>query len=163
MKKTLLIFAAIFIATQLFSQDAEKITITYTHGDLFSKYGNVNALSILNNDPSGKNIGPESSTRIIDIKNMQTQLKKLNNEFTAIRKQNGILAKKLIEDHDIGFLGANRPKSVQRIITGASKRAGRCFEILSGAPLTQKEMEAKNGKAFNRECPWLWPGNTVTE
>ena len=72
MKKTLLILAAIFIATQLFSQDAEKITITYTHGDLFSKYGNVNALSILNNKPSGKNIGPESSTRIIDIKNMQT-------------------------------------------------------------------------------------------
>ena len=72
MKKILLTFAAIFIATQLFSQDAEKITITYTHGDLFSKYGNVNALSILNNKPSGKNIGPESSTRIIDIKNMQT-------------------------------------------------------------------------------------------
>ena len=72
MKKTILILAAIFVATQLFSQDAEKITITYTHGDLFSKYGNVNALSILNNKPSGKNIGPESSTRIIDIKNMQT-------------------------------------------------------------------------------------------
>ena len=106
----------------------------------------------------------EAKTKLLnDIKKMQTQLKKVNDEFTAIRKQNGILAKKLIEDHDIGFLGANRPKSVQRIITGASKRAGRCFEILSGAPLTQKEMEAKNGKAFNRECPWLWPGNTATE
>ena len=72
MKNTLLILSAIFIASQLFSQDTEKITITYNYGDLFTENGNVNALSILNNEPSGKNIGPESSTRIIDIKNMHT-------------------------------------------------------------------------------------------
>jgi len=71
MKKTILILAAIFVATQLFSQDAEKITITYNHGDMFNEHGNVNALSILDNQPYAVNIGPESSTRIIDIKNMQ--------------------------------------------------------------------------------------------
>jgi len=71
MKKTILILAAIFVATQLFSQDAEKITITYNHGDMFNEHGNVNALSMLDNQPSAVNIGPESSTRIIDIKNMQ--------------------------------------------------------------------------------------------
>ena len=71
MKKTILILAAIFVATQLFSQDAEKITITYNYGDMFNEHGNVNALSMLDNQPYGKNIGPESSTRIIDIKNMQ--------------------------------------------------------------------------------------------
>ena len=72
MKNTLLILSAIFIASQLFSQDTEKITITYNYGDLFTENGNVNALSILNNEPSGKNIGPESATRIIDIKNMHS-------------------------------------------------------------------------------------------
>jgi hypothetical protein len=27
---------------------------------------------------------------------------------------------------------------------------------MSGAPLSEKEREAENGKAFNRECPWLF-------
>ena len=71
MKKILLTFAAIFIATQLFSQDAEKITITYNYGDMFNEHGHVNALSMLDKQPSAINLGPESSTRIIDIKNMQ--------------------------------------------------------------------------------------------
>ena len=71
MKKTILILAAIFVATQLFSQDAEKITITYNHVDLFNESGNVNVLQFLKKQPEVKNAGPEYCTRIIDIKNMQ--------------------------------------------------------------------------------------------
>lgn len=71
MKKILLTFAAIFIATQLFSQDAEKITITYKYGDIFNGSGYINALSLLDKQPLAINVGPEYSTRIIDIKNMQ--------------------------------------------------------------------------------------------
>jgi hypothetical protein len=71
MKKILLSLAAIFIASQLFSQDAEKITITYNYGDMFNEYGHVHALSMLDKQPFAINVGPEKSTRIIDIKNMQ--------------------------------------------------------------------------------------------
>ena len=71
MKKILLITSAIFIATQLFSQDVEKITITYNNVDLYNNTGNVNTLELLKEKPYKENIGPEACTRIIDIKNMQ--------------------------------------------------------------------------------------------
>jgi len=92
-----------------------------------------------------------------DIRAANDQITKLNTEFADIRQQNTVLAKKLSE-HDLGVLGAARPNSVERVINGATKKAGRCFEILSGAELTEKEIGAKNGKSFNSECPWLWPG-----
>ena len=90
------------------------------------------------------------------------ELQKVNQEFANIRSQNNVLSKKLAK-HDLAVLGAGKPGLVEKIINNASDKAGRCFEILSGAKLTQKEKEAKNGKAFNSECPWLWPGNTVTK
>lgn len=92
-----------------------------------------------------------------DIKKANEQINILNVKFAEIRAQNKVLSKKLSE-HDLGELGAAKPGPVERIINGASKKAGRCFEILSGSPLTEKEIGAKNGKSFNSECPWLWPG-----
>tara|TARA_X000001036_G_scaffold381126_1_gene372963 strand:+ start:409 stop:870 length:462 start_codon:yes stop_codon:yes gene_type:complete len=92
-----------------------------------------------------------------DIKAANEQVAKLNTKFAEIRKQNKVLSNKLSE-HDLGVLGAAKPAPVERIINGATKKAGRCFEILSGADLTEKEMGAKNAKSFNSECPWLWPG-----
>lgn len=89
------------------------------------------------------------------------ELGKVNNEFAAARAQNQVLADKLAK-HDLGVLGANKPVIVERVINNASAKAGRCFEILSGKPLTQAEKEAKDGKAFNSECPWLWPGSSST-
>ena len=83
------------------------------------------------------------------------ELTKVNSEFTAIRQQNRVLSDKLGR-HDIGNLAENKPGLVERVINGASIKAGRCFELLSGAPLTDKEKEAENGKSFNSECPWLF-------
>ena len=83
------------------------------------------------------------------------QLTKVNSEFSAIRQQNRVLSDKLGR-HDLGNLAENKPGLVERVINGASLKAGRCFELLSGAPLTDKEKEAENGKKFNSECPWLF-------
>ena len=94
---------------------------------------------------------------LADIAKANQELTKLNKEFSDIRAQNRVLSKKLSE-HDLGELGSKKPGPVERIINGASKKACRCFEILSGSPLTEKEIGAKNGKSFNSECPWLWPG-----
>jgi len=87
------------------------------------------------------------------------QLQAVNNEFAAIREQNQNLIGKL-ERHDIGLLGEQKPGLVVRIINRATDKANRCFEILSGAELTEKELEAENGNQFNSECPWLFTPST---
>jgi hypothetical protein len=92
-----------------------------------------------------------------DIQRANEQLKAVNQEFAAIRAQNNVLSDKLAK-HDLATLGAGKPGLVERLVNRGTANAGRCFELLSGAPLTDKEKEAKDGKSFNNECPWLWPG-----
>ena len=98
----------------------------------------------------------------VDFKRASEELNKVNKEFSDIRRQNRTLSDKLGR-HDLGNLAENKPGLVERIITGASTKAGRCFELLSGAELTDKEKEAKNGKSFNSECPWLFDRYVTTD
>lgn len=83
------------------------------------------------------------------------ETQRLNNELAGTRRTNQLLVEKLSE-HDIGFLAANKPELIENIINNASENALRCFEILSGSPLTQDEKNATSGREFNNECPWLW-------
>ena len=94
-------------------------------------------------------------TMAADFAAANEELKKTNAEFAATREQNNQLASKL-QEHDLELTAAARPKSVQRLINGGSRNAGRCFELLSGSPLTEKEKNAKTDKSFNNECPWLY-------
>ena len=86
------------------------------------------------------------------------ELTTVNEGFRFTREQNRRLSDKLGK-HDIGYLAQNKPVLVERVINNATSNVGRCFEILAGAELTIKEMESKNGKAFNSECPWLFGTN----
>lgn len=95
-----------------------------------------------------------------DIQRANEQLKAVNQEFAAIRAQNNVLADKLAK-HDLATLGAGKPTLVEKLVNRGTANAGRCFELLSGATLTDKEKEAKDGKSFNNECPWLWPGTST--
>ena len=54
---------------------------------------------------------------------------------------------------DIGKLAENKPGMIGKVITNASKNALRCFEILSGDPLTEKELAATKPSQLNSECP----------
>lgn len=90
-----------------------------------------------------------------DFEKANKALNEVNQEFANIRKQNKTLSNKLGR-HDLGNLAENKPGLVEKVVTKASAKANRCFELLSGAELTDKEKEAKNGKAFNSECPWLF-------
>lgn len=92
-----------------------------------------------------------------DLKRANEETQKVNAEFSKIRAQNNVLASKLGK-HDLGVLGAAKPALVEKIINKASAKAGRCFELLSGAELTEEEKNAKSDQAFNSECPWLWTG-----
>ena len=90
-----------------------------------------------------------------DFRKANEELTRVNQEFAAIREQNRVLSDKLAR-HDLGVLGAGKPGLVERLVDRGSANAGRCFELLSGAPLTDREKEATDGKSFNPECPWLW-------
>jgi chromosome segregation ATPase len=89
------------------------------------------------------------------IASANAELTRVNTAFTESRAQNRELTDRLAK-HEIGMLAAKKPGLVENIINEASVKALRCFEIISGEPLTDKEKGAKDGKDFNSECPWLW-------
>ncbi len=92
-----------------------------------------------------------------DFASQQTELNRINKEYADIRRENSRLANKLA-DIDLSLLAAEKPTSIERAVNRGTVNAGRCFEILSGSPLTESEINAKDGESFNKECPWLWPG-----
>jgi septal ring factor EnvC (AmiA/AmiB activator) len=90
-----------------------------------------------------------------DFAKANAEITRINREFQAIREQNRELSNRLAK-HDLGVLGNEKPALVERIINGASNKVGRCFELLSGAELTEEERNAKDARSFNSECPWLY-------
>ena len=89
---------------------------------------------------------------------MAAENQRINEAYAEIRRQNNRLSEKLA-DMDLGLLAQEKPESIERAVNNGTVNAGRCFELLSGSPLTEKELNATNGEEFNKECPWLWPGD----
>ena len=87
----------------------------------------------------------------------QAENERINKAYADIRRQNDRLADKL-SDIDLGLLAQERPESMERAVNLGTENAGRCFELLSGAELTEDEKNAESGDDFNKECPWLWTG-----
>lgn len=92
-----------------------------------------------------------------DYQSIVEENNRINQEYAQIRRQNDRLNQKLA-DIDLGLIAAEKPASIERAINRGTVNAGRCFEILSGAELTEEERNATDGESFNKECPWLWPG-----
>jgi len=90
-----------------------------------------------------------------NIATANNQITELNEDFADIRSQNNQLANKL-EKHELGVLASRKPGLVERVINNATEKASRCFELLSGAELTEKEKNAALAKEANSECPWLF-------
>ena len=90
-----------------------------------------------------------------DFKAANEELKKINTEFASIRRQNQQLASKLA-DIDMTAAAIANPEAIERAVNRGSINAGRCFELLSGAELTENEKNAENARSFNKECPWLY-------
>jgi hypothetical protein len=82
-------------------------------------------------------------------------LNETNRELSETRIQNRDLQTRLSE-HDLGALAEAKPGLVENAINGGTENALRCFELLSGAPLNERERNARNAQVFNRECPWLY-------
>ena len=60
---------------------------------------------------------------------------------------------KLLGNRDIGKLATHKPKPIKKIIDKGTKNVLRCFEILSGQPLTEKEQNAEKKSQLNNSCP----------
>ena len=91
----------------------------------------------------------------IDYAKASSELATLNEQYSAIRRQNQALADKL-QEIDLTAAAIANADGIERAVNRGTKNAGRCFELLSGAKLNQKERTAENGIAFNKECPWLY-------
>lgn len=83
------------------------------------------------------------------------ELDRVNQNLALARQENNNLRNKLSE-HDLGFLAENKPGLIEPIVNRATDNANRCFELLTGAPLNDRERNAKDGSEFNFECPWLF-------
>ena len=86
---------------------------------------------------------------------VQEDFSRVQSEFQIVRLQNNELRERLGR-HELDALASAKPVLVERIINNASKNSMRCFELMSGAPLNEKERNAKNEKEFNSECPWIY-------
>jgi len=134
----------------------------------YKTWNNMQAkIEVLKENNAKLNVAVETQTATIstmesDIIRVNKQLDKVNKELRRTRTRNKILLKK-IQKHDIGMLGEAKPDLVERVVNNASEKALRCFEIISGAELRMEEKNAKNGKAFNSECPWLYDDLNIAD
>ena len=80
----------------------------------------------------------------------------LRREPDRLDKEKANLAKKLGR-HELDILAQNKPGLVGRVINRASDNALRCFEVITGAPLTPSEKEASKPSQYNAECPTIHP------
>lgn len=75
---------------------------------------------------------------------LDKQVKELKNKFNQSKNGN---------PRDFGVLAIAKPRPIEKIINKASNNVNRCFEIVSGSPLTEKEINAKLKSEINNECP----------
>lgn len=86
---------------------------------------------------------------------VQEDYSRVQSEFQIIRSQNNELRERLGR-HELDALAASRPGLVERTIDNATENALRCFELMSGSPLNERELAATNERQFNSECPWVF-------
>lgn len=86
-----------------------------------------------------------------DNAKLQEQFTEVSNSFKTSQQRVDELTKKL-SDHEIGALANAKPGPVEKIIDNAAKQINRCFEIQSGAELTQEEINATKPSKINIQC-----------
>ena len=117
-------------------------------------------LAILTSNNAKLNTAVELNEQTIssletDYANASSELATLNEQYTSIRRQNQELADKL-QQIDLTAAAIANAEGIERAVNRGTENAGRCFELLSGAELNEKERNAENGIAFNKECPWFY-------
>jgi hypothetical protein len=88
----------------------------------------------------------------LDAKKAAKNYTTVNKQYQAARKENNALRIKLSK-FDIAYLASKKPGLVEKILNKGTADAERCFEILSGSPLTEAEIAATKKSQSNSFCP----------
>jgi len=89
-----------------------------------------------------------------DIKKQQQINAELNTKAQLASKDTKVLEEKLRQTN-LSKVAESKPVSIERAINRGSVNAIRCIELASGAPLNERERNAKTPKELNPECPNL--------
>ena len=94
-----------------------------------------------------------------DLARVNAEKQALNQEFQKSRQAVDNLRDKfkgvsrLLGERDLGERAVGKPDAVGKVISKGSNNVMRCFEILSGSPLTEKEKNAEKKSEINSMCP----------
>ena len=88
------------------------------------------------------NIAKQTQDQLVESRK---KIEVINNKFN---KQS-----RLLGSRDIGKLAISKPRVITKIVDKASLNVLRCFEIVSGKPLTEKEKNAEKPSQLNSSCP----------
>ena len=97
-----------------------------------------------------------------NFERVRTTLADVRDNRDNLQSDKDVLIKKLSE-HDFGQLAEARPELVVKIVNKEMANARRCFEIASGSPLTESEINATKKSQINGECPSLANPNYVSK
>lgn len=86
-----------------------------------------------------------------NMEQIRSEFEKTQKDFVIASERVAALEEKLSE-HNLGFLAQSKPTLVEKIIDKASQDVLRCFEIQSGSPLTQEELNATKPSEINLSC-----------
>ena len=89
-----------------------------------------------------------------DIGQIQETNKQLAEQNEKQKQDVATLSSKFSK-RDFGALAAEKPAVVEKLVNRGTVNAMRCLELASGAPLNEKEKNAKTPTEANRECPAL--------
>lgn len=89
-----------------------------------------------------------------DVVAVQVANRVVTNKFKRLRQENNKL-KELLSKHNLGFLAQKKPGLISKRATKGTADINRCFEIASGSPLTQEEINATKPSQINSSCPSL--------
>ena len=89
-----------------------------------------------------------------DITQIQETNKQLAEQNEKQKQDVATLSSKFSK-RDFGALAAEKPAVVEKLVNRGTANVMRCLELASGAPLNEKEKNAKTPTEANRECPAL--------
>lgn len=87
-----------------------------------------------------------------DLIQVREEFDRVSQEFADAQRRVDVLEEKLTE-HELGALAQAKPALVEKIVDNATQDVLRCFEIESGSPLTQEEINATRPSEINTSCP----------
>ena len=91
-----------------------------------------------------------------DFKEILESNKQLNVLINSLKQDLEDLDKRFNKGgRDVGKIGVEKPKLLEKIINNGANNAARCIELASGAPHTEEELKATKKSEINPECPAL--------